>query len=268
MKAITIITVCYNEERNIARTIESVLMQTSDNFEYIICDGKSKDNTVQIAKRYQPDFENKGVSFKIYSEADKGIYDAMNKGINRASGRYIWFVNSGDWLVCADAVERFAECVENNSIPAVYFADFFFVENHMRRQCVCNIENIKRYMSLGHPSLISRTDLMRERRFDLGYRIAADYYFVLGLFMDKFEFQKIDFAATYFMTDGVSSTSKVATEEEVKRIHDFYGLPHESQETEELSSIGRIRRFLSEVAPKWLWKFWCVKVRNRYWVDY
>ena len=106
---ISIITVAFNEEKNIKKTIESVLNQTSDSFEYIICDGKSADKTVEIAKEYKNTFAEKGISYIINSEKNKGIYDGMNKGIDLATGDYIFFLNAGDWFYSDDVIENVVE---------------------------------------------------------------------------------------------------------------------------------------------------------------
>ena len=97
----SIITICYNSSATIERTIKSVLAQTFTDYEYIIVDGGSKDSTLDIVKKYEPLFDGR---MKWKSEPDKGIYDAMNKGISRSSGTIIGIVNSDDWLE-ADALE-------------------------------------------------------------------------------------------------------------------------------------------------------------------
>ena len=94
---VSIVTVCYNSANSINKAIESVLNQTYPNIEYIIVDGLSKDNTVEIARSYEERFRQKGYTYKIICEKDSGIYDAMNKGIRAASGKLVGMINSDDW---------------------------------------------------------------------------------------------------------------------------------------------------------------------------
>lgn len=101
---VSIITVSYNGGNTIRKTIESVLCQTYTNMEYHIVDGLSTDHTVAIAHEYDARFAAKGIGYTITSEADRGIYDAMNKGIRAASGVLVGMVNSDDWYE-PDAVE-------------------------------------------------------------------------------------------------------------------------------------------------------------------
>ena len=106
----SIITVSYNSEKTIKRTIESVLRQTYKELEYIIVDGMSKDNTVMIAESYRSRFYEMGIEYRIVSEKDEGIYDAMNKGIRIATGELIGMINSDDWYepgVVACAVKNY-----------------------------------------------------------------------------------------------------------------------------------------------------------------
>ena len=105
----SVITIAYNSGKTIERTIKSVLAQTYDDYEYIIVDGGSQDDTLSIVRRYEPLFEGR---LKWKSEPDKGIYDAMNKGIERSTGEVIGIVNSDDWLEPA-ALRIVADCYED-----------------------------------------------------------------------------------------------------------------------------------------------------------
>lgn len=113
---LTVITIAYNRAKDIARTIESVLAQEQGvnpcTIEYLIVDGASSDDTVSIAESYIPAMENRGIEYQISSEPDTGIYDAMNKGISRATGDIIGILNSGDWyepIAVMTAVNIFAD---------------------------------------------------------------------------------------------------------------------------------------------------------------
>lgn len=117
---VTIISVAFNSEKTIARTIESVLNQTYDNIEYIIVDGASKDNTVQVAREYQRVFDTReGRSLTIVSEPDQGMYDALNKGARMATGELVGQINTDDWYEL-DAVETMVRFYEQEKFDAAW----------------------------------------------------------------------------------------------------------------------------------------------------
>ncbi len=107
LPTVSLITVCYNSEATLRGTLESVLAQTYAPTEYWIIDGASQDGTVAIAQEYQQAFAEKGIAYHIVSEKDRGIYDAMNKGIRLANGRLVGIINSDDWYE-PEAVETAA----------------------------------------------------------------------------------------------------------------------------------------------------------------
>lgn len=123
---ISIITVCFNSSKTIARTIESVLNQTYTDFEYLIIDGLSKDNTVAIAESYRKQFEEKKISFRIISEKDKGMYDALNKGTRLADGLIIGCINSDDWFE-PNALQVVANTYKETSFD-MFYADLRIVK--------------------------------------------------------------------------------------------------------------------------------------------
>lgn len=118
---VSIITVSKNSQATIRETIESVLNQTYENIEYWIIDGLSCDSTVQIAQEYITKFADKGMEYHIVSEADLGIYDAMNKGIKRATGEIIGIINSDDWYEL-----QAVECAVKNYMKCQY--DLFYAD--------------------------------------------------------------------------------------------------------------------------------------------
>ena len=103
---ITVVTVCFNAEQTIAKTMQSVLNQTYRPLEYILVDGKSTDNTLNIIYELKPLFQEKGIAVRIVSEKDKGIFDAMNKGVKLANGRWVNFMNAGDVFCNKDVITR------------------------------------------------------------------------------------------------------------------------------------------------------------------
>ncbi len=117
---VTIISVTRNSEKNIARTIESVLNQTYDNIEYIVVDGNSQDKTMDIVRSYQKAFdEREGRSLKFISEEDRGMYDALNKGAAMAQGELVGQINSDDWYE-PDAVETMVRLYEKEQYDAAW----------------------------------------------------------------------------------------------------------------------------------------------------
>ena len=116
---VSVITVCYNSEKTVRKAIESVLNQTYPEIEYILVDGASKDNTVSVAKEYEARFSEKGYTYRIISEKDNGIYDAMNKGIRAASGVLVGMVNSDDWYEPI-AVETAVKAYEETGFEMFY----------------------------------------------------------------------------------------------------------------------------------------------------
>ena len=119
---ISIVTVCYNSAATIRDTLESVLSQTYNNIEYIVVDGASKDSTLDIVNEYA------GRISTIVSEPDKGIYDAMNKGVNLATGDFVGILNSDDIFASATTIEKLVEFLLANPGCDASYADLVFVE--------------------------------------------------------------------------------------------------------------------------------------------
>ena len=121
---ISIITVCYNSEALLERTILSVLNQTYDNVEYIIVDGASKDRTLEIIKKYETQIS------KWISEKDKGLYDAMNKGLQMTTGDFVWFINSGDAILEKDTIEKMISKCDSDT--DVLFGEVMMVDDERK----------------------------------------------------------------------------------------------------------------------------------------
>ena len=142
MVRFTVVTITYNAERVLQRTLDSVLSQTYEGVEHVIVDGASKDGTLALAERYkqQSDASASGHEVVILSEPDNGIYDAMNKGLRRATGDYIVFMNAGDAFHAADTLQTVANAIPSDSsvLPAVIYGDTAITDGdghflHLRR---------------------------------------------------------------------------------------------------------------------------------------
>jgi len=157
---ITVVTVCYNSSPTIRKTIESVLSQTYSNIEYLIIDGASTDDTVAIAESYADQFKEKGIIYTISSEKDGGIYYAMNKGISRAHGSLIGFINAGDWYE-DNAIETVAETYQNEEFD-YFFADIRIVKqdgtSFIKHSCIDKHPTSRHW---NHPSSFVTKELYR-----------------------------------------------------------------------------------------------------------
>ncbi len=187
---ISIITVVFNGEKYLENTILSVLNQTYNNIEYIIIDGGSTDNTIEIIKKY----ENR-IDYWI-SEKDNGIYDAMNKGILVSSGIWLSFLGSDD-VYNKDAIENYYNSLKNAGDVNYVFSKIQLVDNCNNILSIIgkNLkkEKLKKYMCVPHVGSLHHRSLFTEYGlFDISYKIAGDYEFLLRvdkslriLFMDK-----------------------------------------------------------------------------------
>lgn len=195
---ITVVTVCYNSGKTIEQTILSVIGQDYDNLEYIIIDGKSEDDTVTIIERYR-----EKISVAI-SEKDDGIYFAMNKGVEYATGDLIAFLNSDDWYD-ENALQSVANAYMETDADVIY-GDITYVEDGIyQREFVNNIDNMVYEMSIAHPAAFVKTSIMKSQHFNTKYRIAADYFFFAQLYYNKMKFVHVDKNLAFFRKGGKST---------------------------------------------------------------
>lgn len=185
----TIVTVCYNAESEIEETIKSVLSQSYTDFEYIIVDGKSSDGTLSIIQEY----ENQGI--KYISETDRGIYDAMNKGIRLSHGQYILFMNAGDYFSDENVLidlYKFVASNKNREADVIYGNAIYLASNRSKIGIALPIGSLKYTMIASHQSTFIKTDILHKYLFDLQYRYAADYNQISQLYLDGYRFYHID----------------------------------------------------------------------------
>lgn len=198
---ISIITVCLNSQETIAKTIESVVNQSCQNFEYIIIDGTSTDNTLNIIKKYQEKYP-----IKLISEPDSGIYDAMNKGVKIADGKWILFLNSDDYLFDTNVINIVKEALEKTNCDILYGATEFRYDNFNLIRQPNNLKAFWRRMPFSHQSCYAKRKLLISHPFDTSYRIAADYEFLVYWYKKEASFYKIDNTLSSFKVSGFSDT--------------------------------------------------------------
>lgn len=202
---ISIITVCYNSEKTIARTIESVLSQKNVELEYLLIDGESKDGTVGIIRKYAE--ENPCIHF--ISERDKGIYDAMNKGIALATGDVIGILNSDDFYASEDSLFFVQESFENSKADMVY-GNLLYVKNGKpyRYWKSGRARTFKFGWMPPHPSFFVKSEIYKkygEFRLDCG--VNADYELMLRFFeKEKLSSAWIDKIITCMEAGGASNS--------------------------------------------------------------
>lgn len=179
---ISIITATFNSASTLRDTIESVLNQTYLDYEYIIKDGGSKDETLAICREYEPRFKGK---MKIISACDKGIYDAMNQGFKAATGDVLMLINSDDLFARTDAIELAVKTFKDHPEVDGVYADLYYVSQN-------NINNIVRVWKTGeqkpmrrgwlpaHPTFyVKRECYEKYGYFNLNYPLAADFELML-----------------------------------------------------------------------------------------
>jgi len=197
---ISVITVVFNSEALIERTIKSVLTQTYSHIEYIIIDGKSIDKTVDIIHRYRD------VIDVFVSEEDKGIYDAMNKGIHFASGEWLFFLNAGDVFFDEHTVELLANHIDDDT--DILYGDIVIVDenlSNMEYASASGLINIWSIPPCWHQAMLIKAVWHKQNLYNVRYTLGADYDFMLKSFVNNAKFKYLANPFSYFLRGGLST---------------------------------------------------------------
>lgn len=205
---LTIVTVCFNCVTDIEETIKSVVAQKEYGIEYIVVDGASKDGTTEIIRKYI------GTIDTFICEPDKGIYDAMNKGIMAATGQWIYFLNAGD-ILCDGGLKAvpFAICVTDDNLCGIIGKIKVCRHGTLYEHCVGKpfFEVQKKFKNMGfsHQGVFIKTVLAKENPFDTSYRLCADYDMMVRLYNKGYRFDRLgEYIAIIKGGDGASALNR------------------------------------------------------------
>lgn len=226
MPLFSIITVCYNSAGTIEETIKSVLAQDFCDFEYLVIDGGSNDCTVDIIKEYEPLFKGR---MRWISEPDRGLYDAMNKAVRMAEGRYIEFINSDDKLI-AGSLKEIANQTSPNADTIVYGDSVNIYENGEKKA----MKTVKALTHITEKTLIFGMGVIHQSMFcgrkvfdsvgcfNMEYSIGADWDFLIRCIKNNIKMVYCPVAVTEFSIGGVSSKVHNIQRHKIRKANKLY----------------------------------------------
>ena len=238
----TIITCTYNAADVIKPTLDSILNQTWGQIEHLIIDGASKDDTVKVAEAYRQRSleEETEHDVRIISEPDRGLYDAMNKGLRLATGDYVVFLNAGDSLPNDDTLEKISNDVNERSdgkLPAVLYGDTDIVDEkgivlHPRRLAPpdkLNWRSFRHGMLVCHQAFYARTDLAKANPYNMQYRFSADVDWCIRVMkaaeLQGLPLRNVDAVVVNYLDGGMTvKNHRASLRERFRLMRHHYGL--------------------------------------------
>lgn len=218
---VSVITITFNAARELPPTLRSVKEQTFRGFEHIVIDGASADDTVSVARR-------EGVEgLRLVSEPDRGLYDAMNKGLKTARGKYVVFLNAGDSFADASVLQAYADAAMKD--PDIIYADTDLVDagrkvvghRHLSAPDVLTFESFSHGMLVCHQAFMVRRSIAP--RYDLRYRFSADYEWCIRCLQhSRHNAGLTDTVFIDYLNEGVTSSNKISSLLERFRIMAYY----------------------------------------------
>lgn len=222
---VSVITITFNAGRFLQKTIESIINQSNKNFEYLIIDGGSKDNTLDIIQQYENEHfssmeeaqkREETVSNKMLwiSEPDKGLYDAMNKGMHLAQGDFVWFINAGDKIYDDTTMQNVVDTINNNPSCDVVYGQSIIIdeednirgERHKIAPKKLTLKSLLNGLVVCHQSILVRKSIAAD--YDTQYCISADYDWVCKAVAKSRQNCYIDTYISRFMVAGVSARQR------------------------------------------------------------
>ncbi len=218
MKKLSVITVTYNAEHTLERTLKSVQEQTYPAIEHLIVDGNSNDGTVALIQQYENE------RLKWISEPDKGLYDAMNKGAKMATGDYLCFLNAGDTFYNVDTVEKMFKTIDKNAFPDILYGETAIVDDngrflHMRRlraPKTLTWKSFKLGMVVCHQAFIVKREIVEP--YELSYRFSADFDWCIRMMKKAKNIHNTGMILVNYLNAGTTTANRKASLRERYRI--------------------------------------------------
>ncbi len=218
----SIITICYNAGNNIQKTLLSVTTQSYDRIEYIIIDGASKDNTLDIIEPF------KSRIACLVSEPDKGIYDAMNKGLKKAKGDYVWYMNAGDTFHSPTTVEDVASGIKGKKLPDILYGETAISDiygnrvgaRRLKAPEVLTWKSFRYGMLVCHQSFVALRSIAEP--YDLKYRYSADVDWCIRCMKKAETIQNTHLVLSCYLDEGATTANRKASLKERFRIMCHY----------------------------------------------
>jgi glycosyltransferase involved in cell wall biosynthesis len=247
---ITIITVCFNAQDTIEKTIRSVVEQTYGNLEYLIVDGASKDGTMSIVERYRDRIERGGG--RIVSEPDKGLYDAMNKGVRLAGGEWFLLLNCDDVFVDERVVADVAAFIETHPEADIVYGNTEQVWEYGTIVSAPAEAYRNRKMCISPQATFVRTALHLSHPFNLKYRFAADFEQSTTFALEGRTFLHFDrLISRVELASGVTHENHYASEKEIYDILESQGFDVRGERRRKLRHIQQVA-FFKRHFPRWI----------------
>ena len=239
----SIVTITYNAVNSLEKTIQSVLNQSYHDFEYLIIDGGSKDGTLDIIQHY-----SNCINYWI-SEPDNGVYDAMNKGINIATGDYLIFMNADDIFADTEVLQKVANLIKSD-VDVIYGNWRTITEYGLFANKPAPISTLNKKFGLSHQAIFVKVSLLKQVPFDLQYKYAGDYNMISSYYLSGKKFQYVDVEiAEVSINSGVTFNHFEESVKEHYKILSTRGLGNPF-EMRRLLTRKRVVRFLKTFLPK------------------
>lgn len=220
MQTISIITIILNDLTNLKRTYQSLLKQSFKNFEWIIKDGGSTDETRMF---YLSEIKNSGLNVRFIIKKDKSLYDAMNQAIKYANNQYVLFLNAGDCIIDSETLQNVNNAIisKNDEFCFIYGdnIDITSTQIHIYKKAR-ELSYLKNSLPSSHQAIFYRNDILQRYQYSLKFQIAADYALTAQIYFDGYQkYLKLDFPISNFNLDGLSHKRRFTLLREGYEIH-------------------------------------------------